>query len=141
MVLVPLPPERFVQVVMLPRSRHERARARAREDIDLDNVSVLEVYRGGFGPGIRSEGQRQREVAVCETEEADCSVEAPDCDDGPDEGVVFSFEDAGVACCLSVGVLVRQWQWQILTSRERPLRRRRVGCARVARSRRSSDAL
>ncbi len=106
MVLVPLPPERLVQVVMLSRSRHERARARTREDIDLDDVCVLEVYRGGFGPGIRSEGQRQRQVAVCETEQADCSVEAPDCDDGPDEGVVFSFEDA----CVTVACQLAFWR-------------------------------
>lgn len=47
-------------------------------------------------PGIGGEGQ----VAVCEAEEADGSVETPDGDYGPDEGIVFSFEDAGVtAAC------------------------------------------
>lgn len=72
-------------------------RARAREDINLDDVCVLEVYRCGLCrvsfPGVGGEGQ----VAVCEAEETDGSFEAPDCDDGPDEGIVFSFEDAGVA--------------------------------------------
>lgn len=72
-------------------------RVRAREDINLDDVCVLEVYRCGLCrvpfPGVGGEGQ----VAVCEAEETDGSLEAPDGDDGPDERIVFSFEDADVA--------------------------------------------
>lgn len=47
MVLISLPPERFVQVVMMSWFRLEGARAR--EDIDLDDVCVLEVYGRRFG--------------------------------------------------------------------------------------------
>lgn len=83
---------------MLSRSRLESARTR--EDIDLDDVCVLEVY-GCRLCGLAFPVWREGQIAVREAEEADCSLEAPDCDNGPDEGVVFSFEDAGVAAAFS----------------------------------------